>query len=231
MSKRKNVKTVFSALILAVGVPLVLLFGITVFHNRQYAFISLAVAVLSCVPVWIGFERREQTAYRLILLAVLTALSVVGRFLFAMVPCFKPVTAMTVITALYFGPEAGFLTGSLTAVISNFYFGQGAWTPFQMFAWGMIGFVAGLLAAPLKKSRWLLYGFGVLAGVAYSAVMDIFTTLWQDNAFHLLRYGAVMLSSLQMTVLYAVSNVVFLAVLAKPIGQKLERVQTKYGIR
>ena len=226
-----RIRSLISALIFAVGVPLVLWLSNTVFHNKQYAFISLAVAVLACLPIFCGFERNQQTAYRLILLAVLTALSVTGRFLFAMVPCFKPVTAMTVITALYFGPEAGFMVGALTAVLSNFYFGQGAWTPFQMFAWGMIGLAAGLLAKPLKKSRWLLYAFGILAGAAYSAVMDIFTVLWQDNTFHLLRYGAMILSSLQMTVLYAVSNVVFLALLARPIGEKLLRIQVKYGIR
>ena len=79
----------------------------------------------------------------------MVALSVTGRF----IPFFKPVTALTVLTAVYLGGEAGFLCGALSAVISNFWFGQGPWTPFQMLAWGMIGLFAGLLASPLKRSR------------------------------------------------------------------------------
>lgn len=80
-------------------------------------------------------------------LAVMAALGVVGRTVFQLIPLpnFKPVSAIVIITAIAFGPEAGFMTGALTAFVSNFIFGQGPWTPWQMFCWGMIGFVAGRL--------------------------------------------------------------------------------------
>ena len=230
MRIRNAVKTVLPVLVPAIGVPVMLVLGSTVFQNRQYAFISFGVAVLACVPMLMRFEQKPQTVYRLILLAVLTALSVAGRFLFAMVPFFKPVTAMTVITAMYFGPEAGFMTGALTAVISNFYFGQGAWTPFQMSAWGLIGLAAGCLAPVLKKSRVCLMIFGVLAGIFYSLILDVFSALWQDNTLLFSRYIAMLTSSLPMTAVYAVSNVVFLLLLTKPVGEKLTRVQKKYGL-
>lgn len=223
-------KKVFSYLILCLLIPVSLLMSATVFGGKQYAFLTVSVAIFSCLPMFIAFEKKEHNTTRLILIAVMTALSVLGRFVFVMIPAFKPVTAMTVITALYFGPEAGFMTGSLTAVISNFYFGQGPWTPFQMFAFGMLGFFAGILAKPLKKSRLLLLGYGVLAGVFYSLVLDVFSSLWQDNAFSWARYGAMLISSLPMTVIYAVSNVIFLLVLEKPIGEKLARIKTKYDI-
>ena len=130
--------------ILFLCIPVILLLGATVFAGKQYAFITLAVAVLACIPFVLTFENKQQSAAKLSVVAVMTALSVVGRFLFFAVPGFKPITAMVVITAMYLGPQAGFMTGALTAVISNFYFGQGAWTPFQMFTWGLIGFLGGI---------------------------------------------------------------------------------------
>ena len=223
-------KKALSYLILCLLIPLTVFLGVTVFGGRQYAYFTVAVAVFSCLPMLIAFERRQHNTTRLILIAVLTALSVIGRFLFVMIPAFKPVTAITVITALYFGPEAGFMTGALTAVISNFYFGQGPWTPFQMFAFGMLGFIAGILAKPLKKSRLLLMLYGVFAGIAYSLILDVFSALWQDNVFSWSRYAAMLASSLPMTAAYALSNVVFLLILEKPIGAKLTRIKTKYGI-
>ena len=158
------------------------------------------------------------------------ALSVVGRFIFSPLPGFKPVTAMTVLTAMYFGSDAGFMTGALTAVISNFYFGQGPWTPFQMFSWGIIGLLAGIFAEKLKKSKVFLSVFGALTGVLYSLLMDIWTVLWADGYFNFARYLAALVSSLQFTVIYAVSNVIFLLLLSKPTGKILQRVKTKYGI-
>lgn len=218
-----------SIIILILCVPLVIILGSTVFNNR-YAFVSITVALLSCIPFILTFEKREQNTAKLAIIAVLTALSVIGRLVFGVVPGFKPVTAMVIITAMYFGSEAGFLTGALTAVISNFYFGQGPWTPFQMFAWGFIGFVAGLFARRLKKNKMLLCAFGVVAGIIFSMLMDIWTVLWQDNYFNLRRYAVTVLSSSTFMLLYAVSNVVFLALFAKPIGTMLERVKNKYGI-
>ena len=161
---------------------------------------------------------------------VMTALSVAGRFLFAALPGFKPVTAMVVITAMYFGSEAGFMTGALSAVISNFYFGQGPWTPFQMFSWGIIGLLAGLFARRLRQSRIWLSAFGVLAGVLYSLLMDIWTVFWADGYFNLTRYIAAVGSAAWFTAVYAVSNVIFLMLFAKPIGKILDRISVKYGI-
>ena len=211
-------------------IPLVVLLGATVFQGKQYAFLSLAVALLSCVPFFLSFERKKQSGARLILIAVLTALSVLGRMLFYVLPGFKPVTAMVVITAMYLGSEAGFMTGALTAVISNFYFGQGPWTPFQMFTWGITGFLAGLLARQLKGSRVFLCVFGALAGVLFSLCMDVWTALWADGTFQVSRYLAALASSAHFTLIYAVSKVIFLLILAKPIGKKLQRVLEKYGI-
>ncbi len=216
--------------LLLLCVPLLIVLGSTVFRGRQYAFFSFAVAVLACGAFFLSLERGERSAARLVLLAVLTALSVLGRVLFAALPGFKPVTAMVVLTALYFGAEAGFLTGAMTALLSNFYFGQGAWTPFQMFAWGVVGLIAGLLADPLKRNLFLLCLYGALAGLLFSLLMDVWSALMLDGGFRLSRYLAIVLTSAPTTALYAVSNVIFLLLLARPVGRKLTRILTKYKI-
>ena len=215
--------------LLLLAIPLIVVLGSTVFGGKQYAFLSLAVAILACIPFFLSFERGESGGIRLVLVAVLTALSVLGRLLFAVLPGFKPVTAMVILTAMYFGSEAGFLTGALTAVLSNFYFGQGPWTPFQMFAWGMVGLLAGVFAKQLRASRVWLCVFGALSGVVYSVLMDVWTVLWAEGHFVLSRYLAAVASSASFTALYCASNVVFLLVLAKPIGSKLQRIRDKYG--
>ena len=223
-------KKIFPYLIYAVAFPLLAIGGAFIFKDKFYSWITLAAVLLACLPFFIRFEKKETDAKTLILIAVMIALSVVGRFIFSPLPGFKPVTAMTVLTAMYFGSDAGFMTGALTAVISNFYFGQGPWTPFQMFSWGIIGLLAGIFAEKLKKSKVFLSVFGALAGILYSLLMDIWTVLWADGYFNFERYLAALVSSLQFTVIYAVSNVIFLLMLSKPTGKILQRVKTKYGI-
>lgn len=219
-----------SYIILCLIVPAVVLGGALLFKEKQYAWISLCVTVLSCVPFFLHFEHSENDVRKLILIAVMVAISVIGRFIFAPIPGFKPVTAMVVITAMYFGGEAGFMTGALSAVISNFYFGQGPWTPFQMFSWGIVGFLAGVIADPLKKSKIVLVVYAIVSGVLYSLLMDVWTVLWADGYFNISRYAAAVISAAQFTVIYAVSNVIFLLVFSKPIGKILERIKDKYRL-
>ena len=117
-----------SCIVLCLLTPAVVVGGTLLFAEKQYAWISLCIALLACVPFFLHFERKSGSTQTLILIAAMVALSVVGRILFTPLPGFKPVTAMVVLTAVYFGSEAGFMTGALSAVISNFWFGQGPWT-------------------------------------------------------------------------------------------------------
>ena len=99
-----------------------------------------------------------------------------------------------------------------------------------MLAWGLIGLFAGLLARPLKKSRWLLLCYGLLSGVFFSLVMDVWTVLWYNGSFDAGLWLVAMGTALPHTVLYAASNFAFLWMLARPIGEKLERIHIKYGL-
>lgn len=207
-------------------IPVLVILGAAVFEERRHLIVSTGVAVLALLLFAAGYEKKPTGSRRMIIASVMTALCIAGRF----IPVFKPITALTVITAIYLGGEAGFLVGAMSALLSNFYFGQGPWTPFQMLAWGMIGLLAGLFANPLKQYKWLLLAYGVIAGVLYSLVMDIWTVIWYDGSFRAELYLAAFVTALPHTIMYSVSNFIFLWFAAKPFGEKLERVKIKYGI-
>lgn len=227
-AKRKRILSLFAALL---AIPVVIFLGGYLLGDRRYAFVTMTVAVLACVPFFMSFERKKDSGRLMIIIAVMVAMSSVGRFIFATVPGFKPVTALVIITAVYFGAEAGFVTGAMTAVISNFYFGQGPWTPFQMFAWGFIGLTAGFLSEKLLKNRIWLVLCGIFSGAAYSLLMDTWSVLWWNGGLSDSgKYLAAVVAALPLTVMYAVSNIVFLLVFTKPIGRILERIKTKYGV-
>jgi len=211
-------------------IPAVLILGVSIFPDKSYAWVSFTITILAIILFCAGFEKKITGTRRLVIIAVMTSLSILGRFVFAAVPGFKPITAMVVITAIWLGGESGFLVGALTALISNFYFGQGPWTPFQMLSFGLIGIFAGLLSKPLKKSRIALAVYGVFTGVMYSCLMDVWTVLWYDNSFHWDMYGAAIITAIPYIISYAVSNVVFLLLLGRPFGEKLERIKIKYGV-
>ena len=224
--KSSGLRAALRIIIPFVAIPALVLMGVYVFEDKMYAYISLVITILSIVLFISGFEQRKIGTRRMVLVVVLTVLSVIGRFF----PIIKPVTAITIIAGIYLGGEAGFLVGAISAVISNFFWGQGPWTPFQMFAWGLIGLIAGLAAKPLRKNRLLLLIYGALSGALFSFIMDIWTVLWYNNGFDVSLYLTAISTAVPMTLVYAASNVIFLLFLAGPIGKKLERIKTVYGI-
>ena len=217
------------ALIL-LAIPLCIFSGIFVFEDKAYIWIAVCVCILACVPFILSFEGKKNSTKKTVILAAMVALSIAGRYIFSFLPHFKPITAIVVITGIYLGAESGFLCGAVSALLSNFIFGQGPWTPFQMFAWGLIGLLAALLSKPLKQSKIFLCLFGAVSGVLYSLLLDISATMWYDGAFNISRYLALLATSLPITAVYAVSNVIFLILLSKPMGEKLNRIKVKYGL-
>ena len=100
-----------------------------------------------------------------------------------------------------------------------------------MLCWGLIGAAAGILG----KHGWIskplpLCIFGVASGIGYSFIMDVWTVLSMNGSFSGELWIAAIISAAPVTAVYCVSNVVFLLALNKPLGKKLERLKTKYGI-
>ncbi len=220
------IRKILRILIPFFAVPAAVLAGVYVFEDKMYAYVSLLITILSVVLFISGFERRETGSRRMVIVVVMTVLAVVGRF----IPVIKPVAAITVIAGVYLGGESGFLVGAITAVISNFFWGQGPWTPFQMFSWGLIGLGAGIFGKYLKKNKPLLYAYGAISGVLFSVIMDVWTVLWNNEDFSYDAYLAAIASAAPMTVLYAISNIIFLILCFDTIGKKLDRIKTVYGI-
>ena len=228
--KNENLRKTLRIVVPFVLIPAVVLAGVFVFKENMYAWITVVCVILALILFYASFDKKIVGTRRMVIIAVMTALSVIGRAVFSLIPAFKPITSIVIITAIWIGPESGFLVGSLTAVISNFQFGQGPWTPFQMFAWGMIGLIAGYLGDPLRRSRVALAVYGAFSGIAYSMIMDIWTVLWYGEGFKWELYAAALVTAIPYTIGYAVSNVVFLLVLGRPFGEKLQRVKIKYGV-
>ena len=120
--------TWISILVIILLIPATLLVS-RYFGSRQYYLCSAMLIIYSMVPFFLSFEKRKPQAREIVTLAVMCAIAVASRAAFIMVPHFKPMTGIIIITAISFGPEAGFLTGAVSGFVSNFIFGQGPWTP------------------------------------------------------------------------------------------------------
>ncbi len=138
-------RTIFEILIIVVLLPAALFLSLKL-GDRLYYLSSVIVMILMMLPFFLRFEHRAPSARELVTLAVMAAICAAGRIAFVMVPYFSAMTGLIMITGLAMGPEFGFLVGSLGAFASNFIYGQGPWTPWQMFAYGLAGCIAGLLA-------------------------------------------------------------------------------------
>ncbi len=226
-------RTIFAAVLILVAIPAVIAVGIVVWEDRKYYLTSLLILVLAMLPFILKFEKRKPQARELVLLAVMTAFGVAGRVAFYMLPQFKPVLALVIITGVAFGGEAGFITGAMTGFVSNFFFGQGPWTPWQMFSFGIIGFLAGLLfgTGRWNPNRILLCVFGGLSAVViYGPIMDTASLFMFGSAVTWQGLLTMLASGFIFNVIHGAATVVFLAVLSQTLLEKLERIKKKYGL-
>lgn len=199
--------------------------------DRHYLLLSMVLLVAALLPLIIRFERRSLEARELVLLAVLSALAAVSRIPFAALPSVQPVSALVILSATVFGAEAGFIIGAVAALVSNIYFGQGPWTPWQMFSWGMIGLTAGWL----RNTRWMISRggmlvFGFLWGFLFGWIMNIWYIISLPDAFSWGMVAAAYASSFYFDLAHALSNVFFLAVLSGGWTKVLRRFRKKYGL-
>lgn len=199
------------------------------FYAKQFAITSILIAALAVLLFFLSFEKRFPEAKELVLIAVMTALTVASRILFAPLAFVKPVAALIIISALVFGKETGFMIGALTALLSNMYFGQGIWTPFMMLSWGLIGYMAGLMGRFRIMERPLAISvLGAFCGLFYSVMNDLQTLLFFGDVTWK-RWLAITVSALPVTATYVVSNFLFLLVLSPTLLTELHRITMKYG--
>ena len=223
---------VASALILLL-IPLTLFIGVYYLDDKKYYFISLLILLECMLPFFLIFEGRKPKARELVIIAVLCAIAIAGRAALFMLPQFKPVMAMVIISGVAFGGETGFLVGAMTMLASNVLMGQGPWTPYQMFAMGIIGFLAGILFRKgwLRRSRGALCVFGALAAILiYGGIMNPASALmWAPelNWKVLLTYYV---TGFPFDCIQAAATWLFLWFAAEPMLEKLDRIKVKYGL-
>ena len=162
---------------------------------------------------------------------VLAALAAAGRMLFAPIPDFKPVSAICILAGAVFGRSSGFMVGALAALVSNFFFGQGPWTPWQMYAWGLAGYLGGALAATGALDRTpVLLGYGFLSGILYGLILNLWSIIGFYHPQTLAQAALVYAAALPFDVVHGIATALFLAVLYAPWKRKLSRVKRKYAL-
>jgi energy-coupling factor transport system substrate-specific component len=221
-----------AAVPLAMGLALVAGFA-------QTALLMLLVVTVVLALFFAGYEAGRPALRQIMPTLVLSALAAAGRILFAAVPDFKPVSAIAIIAGATLGRRNGFMVGALAALASNFFFGQGMWSPWQMYAWGMVGYLGGVLAsagvfdnrATGKPRMVALVTCGLASGALYGVIINAYGVLGFVRPFTWPGALAYVAASLPFDVIHGVATAVFLAVLYGPWTRRINRVVRKYGLR
>ncbi len=226
-------RSVIAIAVAVILVPLTIWLGVHYLENRKYYFISILIIVEILIPFLVTFEKNKPHVRELVLISVLCAIAVCGRSVFFWLPQFKPVIALVIIAGVTLGGETGFLVGVVTGFVSNFFFGQGVWTPWQMLGFGMTGLLAGLMFGrkmlPVTKKSLCVFGFLVTVVIYGGIVNSEFILVWQENPT-LQMAMATYLAGLPFDIVHGVSTTVFLWFIAEPMIEKIERIKTKYGV-
>ena len=219
--------------LMVIIVPVILYLSVRIFHGRRYMVCSLIVVVAAMLPFFMMFEGRKPKAREIMVISVLAAIGVAGRAAFFLLPSFKPIAAIVILTGVSFGGEAGFLVGCMIMMISNIFMGHGPWTPWQMFAFGVIGFLAGILyqkgILKARKRDLCIYGF-LSVFLIYGGIMNPASILMSYGYITKESLIAYYISGAPVDLVHATSTVIFLWFMSRPLLEKLERIKRKYGL-
>ena len=226
-------KSLLSVILTLLSIPFTIVAGMYLLNDRKYLFISLIVIIEAMIGFVTMFEGRKPKTGDIVIIAVLSALCVVGRGAFYMLPQFKPMLALVIITGVSLGAQSGFLVGAVGTFISNFMLGQGPWTPWQMLATGAVGFLAGLIfkRGRMPKTKTFLCIYGCLSAVLiYGGILNPASVLMFQTNPTKEMFMLSIVKGLPMDIIHGISTVFFLWIIAKPMIEKLERIKTKYGL-
>jgi energy-coupling factor transport system substrate-specific component len=175
------------------------------------------------------YERSRPPAQVVALVAALAALAIAGRIAFAAFPNVKPTTDIVIFAGYALGGAPGFAVGALTAMVSNFWFGQGPWTPWQMAAWGLCGVLGAALALGGRRpNRYVLAAVCGCAGVAYGALLNFSLMATYGGELSLARFGVLEARAIPFDAAHAAANVVFALVAGPAMLRMLVRFRERF---
>jgi energy-coupling factor transport system substrate-specific component len=188
------------------------------------SLLLVAAALIALGVAWL--ESGPDSAKELALIATLGGAAAAGRVLFAAIPGVQPVTVIAVCAGAALGLRAGIAVGGTAALVSNFFLGQGVWTPWQMLAWGACG-ATGAFASSLVRRRFVLAALCFVLGMAFSSFMDVWNWLAFYDQHTWETFVAVQARGFPFDVAHAIGNVV----IALVAGPELRRLLERYGRR
>jgi energy-coupling factor transport system substrate-specific component len=192
----------------------------------QLASFVILGAVLLGGFAW--YERSRPPSQVVALVAALAALAIAGRIAFAAFPSVKPTTDIVVFAGYALGPAPGFAVGALAALVSNFWFGQGPWTPWQMVGWGMCGVLGAALALGARNAgRLTLAATCGFAGIAYGVLLNFSIMATYGGDLSIQRFLVLETRAIPFDAAHAIGNVAF-ALLA---GPAMVRMLTRFRER
>ena len=212
-------------------IPLTITFG-NKLPGRSYYLTSTMILLEIMLPFFLAFEGRKPQARELVVIAVLCALAIAGRVVIP-IPNFKATYAIIMLSAIAFGPESGFLIGAMTALVSNFFFGQGPHTPWQMMAYGIAGLVVGLAHQKnlLKRKPMHMAIFGaILIVVLIGPILDTCTVFLLQSNITAAGAAAQYAAGLPVNISQAIATFLVIRFLGEPLLEKLDRVKVQYGM-
>lgn len=225
-------KKAFLYITVALSLAFIVLWQFLFADSVNYYIVSVVILIASMLPFFVSYEQKKVTARDITLTATLIALAVVSRAAFYLIPQVKPIAAVVIVSAVCLGAHKGYIVGAFSAFVSNFIFGQGIWTPFQMVALGTVGLLAGLIFRWLKVNRYTLSIVGfVLATVVYGAIVDMSTVLSAyGNNVTLKGALSIYASGAVFSLVFGGATAVFLFLFGMPFITKIERISKKYGM-
>ncbi len=151
--RTRQIRRRISGVLLFVGIACLLLLSVVLFRGEHYLLVGFGGVLLILVLFFGQYERRKPRAREVVLLSTLTALCVVMNEICTHTIPLHAGTTMVVICGIGLGPEAGFLIGAMSRLVCNFFDGQGPWTPWQMAAWGMVGYLSGMAFNKIERRK------------------------------------------------------------------------------
>ncbi len=196
---------------------------------QMASFAILAVVLLGGFA-W--YERSRPPSQVVALVAALAALAIAGRIAFAAIPNVKPTTDIVILAGYALGPAPGFAVGALTALVSNFWFGQGPWTPWQMLGWGLCGILGAALAVRMRDpGRMTLAIVCGLAGIGYGALLNFSLMATYGGDLSLERFLTLEARGLPFDAAHAVGNFTLALIAGPAMIRMLARFRRRFEWR